>query len=34
MADLAEWFMDHPSVSWRQELNEAAGVTHEQVYRY
>ncbi len=34
MADLAEWFMDHPTNTWKQELREASSARLEQNYRY
>jgi len=34
MAELVEWFIEHPDVTWRQQLNSAATVQYAQSYQY
>jgi hypothetical protein len=34
IADLAEWFIEHPDSAWREQLGTAAATEPEQLYVY
>ena len=34
IADLAQWFIDNPTPTWKRELSAASAVQHEMTYRY
>jgi len=34
MAELIDWFIEHPDITWRQQLSNATATQHAQLYKY
>jgi len=34
IADLAQWFIEHPDITWHRQLQDATAVMHMPSYRY